>query len=80
MLLANSHSSTRHSTMAPQPINTAEEYKFVTNTPQRPERYMRHSNAQVWTSTVSTANQKAARLNGCDQLNQARQHSRKTMT
>ncbi len=61
-------------------MNTADEYRFVTNTNQRSIRYMRDSSAQVWTTSVSTASQNAERFSGSDQPNHDTQASRKTST
>ena len=48
-------SKTRHSATHPQPMNTADEYRFVTNTSGRSIRYMREISAHVCTTSVTAA-------------------------
>jgi hypothetical protein len=54
------HSRTSPNTTAAQPMNTADEYRFVTG--GRPEICIRMMSAHVWTQSTNTSSQNADRL------------------
>src|SRR5207248_893357 len=62
----------------PQPMNTADEYRFVTG--GRPCSHMRVPRAQVCTTNVNAISQNADRFKGCVNTAQPTQLSRKTIT
>src|SRR5437867_503478 len=70
------HSSPMQSKAAPQPMNTAEEYRFVTG--GRPVRYMRKHRDSVCTTITATASQYADFDSGPVMPNQLRQMSKNT--
>src|SRR5579872_4518085 len=71
-------SNARPSATQPQPMNTADEYRFVTG--GRPEMYIREASAKVCRQNVKTINQYAARLRGFVHPSQATTDSRKPQT
>ena len=54
----------RQSTSAPQPMKMADEYRLVTNTSGGPSGTCGRAWRPVWTTSVNTASQKAARRSG----------------
>src|SRR5262245_11910871 len=76
--LRNFHSMATHTITHTQPMNTAEEYRFVTG--GRPWIHIRRISAQVWTTRVSTISQKARRLTSRSGHSQDTQATTKTIT
>jgi hypothetical protein len=53
------NSRIRQSTTPPQPMNRADEYRFVTG--GRPEMYIRSSRPKVWTASANSTTSQAVR-------------------
>src|SRR5947209_18322658 len=70
----------KHRITLPQPMKTAEEYRFVTKTSQRSVKYIRASKAQVWTTSVTRVSQKAERPSVSLQPKKPRQAKTNTQT